>query len=71
MTLHLFSLISQLILKPEQLLPNLFMSIAALGLGVDTRSVLETGGRVTLVVVLSLAILAAIGFGLIKLLQIS
>jgi uncharacterized integral membrane protein (TIGR00698 family) len=47
------------------------MSMAALGLGVDARSVLRAGGRVAAVVVLSLLALAAISLLLIKLLGIA
>lgn len=46
------------------------MSMAALGLGVDARSVLRAGARVAGVVVLSLAGLAAISYLLIRLLAI-
>jgi uncharacterized membrane protein YadS len=47
------------------------MSMAALGLGVDARSVLRAGGRVTMVVVLSLLVLCAISLGLIHFLAIA
>lgn len=46
------------------------MSMAALGLGVDARSVLQAGARVAGVVVLSLAALATLGYLLIRLLGI-
>jgi uncharacterized integral membrane protein (TIGR00698 family) len=42
------------------------VSMAALGLGVDVRTVAKAGGRVTLAVVLSLLALGAISFGLLK-----
>lgn len=44
--------------------------MAALGLGVDVRSVLRAGKQVTSVVVLSLLVLAAISYVLILLLGI-
>ena len=47
------------------------MSMAALGLGVDVRSVLSAGRQVTSVVVLSLLVLAAISYGLIVLLRVA
>jgi uncharacterized membrane protein YadS len=45
--------------------------MAALGLGVDARSVMRAGGRVAAVVILSMLILAAISFFLIQLLGIA
>lgn len=64
---------------PEALLPVIqhtatvltIISMAALGLGVDVRSVAQAGGRVTLTAVLSLLFLGTISLGLIKLLQIA
>ena len=47
------------------------VSMAALGLGVDVRTVAKAGGRVTAAVVLSLLGLGAISFGLLKLLHIA
>jgi uncharacterized integral membrane protein (TIGR00698 family) len=44
------------------------VSMAALGLGVDVRTVAKAGGRVTLAVVLSLLALGGISFGLLKVL---
>lgn len=44
------------------------MSMAALGLGVDVRSVAQAGPRVILTVVLSLVVLGLIAFGLLKVL---
>jgi len=46
------------------------MSMAALGLGVDARAVLRAGGRVSAVVVVSLAGLGLISWGMIALLAI-
>ncbi len=46
------------------------MSMAALGLGVDIRSVAGAGGRVTTTVVLSLAVLGTISFGVLRLLPV-
>ncbi|MFK4824545.1 YeiH family protein [Paenochrobactrum sp. BZR 588] len=64
---------------PEALLPIIqhtatvltIISMAALGLGVDVRSVAQAGGRVTLTAVLSLLFLGAISYGFILLLQIA
>jgi uncharacterized membrane protein YadS len=47
------------------------MSMAALGLGVDVRSVTQAGARVAGVVVLSLLFLFVISFILIKLVGLS
>ncbi|MBV8457720.1 MAG: putative sulfate exporter family transporter [Acetobacteraceae bacterium] len=47
------------------------ISMAALGLGTDIRAVARAGASVTLTVALSLLILAAISFGLIRLLHIA
>lgn len=66
-------------LIPEALLPALstlakvltIVSMAALGLGVDIRTVAKAGPRVTLAVTLSLIGLAAISFGLIRLLGVA
>lgn len=60
-------------LIPEQIQPVIqqsatiltIISMAALGLGVDVRSVAQAGGRVTLAVVLSLLTLGTISLGLI------
>ncbi|HYZ31281.1 MAG TPA: putative sulfate exporter family transporter, partial [Crenalkalicoccus sp.] len=46
------------------------VSMAALGLGVDVRTVARAGGPVTLAAMASLLVLAAIGFGLIRLLGV-
>lgn len=64
---------------PEALLPVIqstatvltIISMAALGLGVDVRSVAQAGGRVTLTAVLSLLFLGTISYGFILLLQIA
>ncbi len=66
-------------LIPEALLPYIqtvstvltIVSMAALGLGVDIRSVAQAGGRVTLTVVLSLLALGCISLGLIRLLGVA
>jgi uncharacterized integral membrane protein (TIGR00698 family) len=66
-------------LIPEILLPALstlaklltIISMAALGLGVDIRTVAKAGPRVTLAVTLSLLGLAAISYGLIRLLGVA
>lgn len=47
------------------------VSMAALGLGVDLRSVANAGGRVTAAVVLSLVVLGGISLGLIHMLHIA
>jgi uncharacterized integral membrane protein (TIGR00698 family) len=47
------------------------MAMAALGLGVDLKVLGRVGGRVTLAVTLSLVVLVAISFGLIRLLGIA
>ena len=47
------------------------ISMAALGLGVDVRTVAKAGGRVTAAVILSLSGLAAISFALLRLLAIA
>jgi uncharacterized integral membrane protein (TIGR00698 family) len=73
MALRSFGLIPALLLPPAHRVADMLtiMSMAALGLGVDARSVLRAGGRVTMVVVLSLLVLSAISFALIKLLGIA
>jgi uncharacterized membrane protein YadS len=47
------------------------VSMAALGLGVDIRTVAKAGPRVTAAVTLSLITLAAISYGLIRLLGVA
>jgi uncharacterized membrane protein YadS len=46
------------------------ISMAALGLGVDVRTVSRAGARVTLTVILSLLALGTVSFTLIRLLQL-
>jgi uncharacterized integral membrane protein (TIGR00698 family) len=72
LTLRSFGAIPNAAIAPAQVLGNFLtiMSMAALGLGVDARAVLRAGGRVAAVVILSLLVLAAISFFLIKLLGI-
>jgi uncharacterized membrane protein YadS len=67
MALRSFGMIPQSVLKPAESLANILtiMSMAALGLGVDARSVLRAGARVTAVVILSLLVLAGFSFALI------
>ncbi|MND51564.1 hypothetical protein D3C80_425540 [compost metagenome] len=65
-------------LIPDTILPGIqfastaltIISMAALGLGVDVRSVASAGGRVTLTAILSLLVLGAISLGLIHLLGV-
>ena len=65
-------------LIPDTILPSIqfastaltIISMAALGLGVDVRSVASAGGRVTLTAILSLLVLGAISLGLIHLLDV-
>src|SRR5205823_3390275 len=44
------------------------ISMAALGLGVDVRTVSRAGGRITITAILSLLVLGSASFGLIRLL---
>lgn len=46
------------------------ISMAALGLGVDIRSVSRAGGRVTVTVILSLLVLGSVSFALVRLLSL-
>ena len=64
-----FGVIPAFVIKPAQGLANglTIMSMAALGLGVDVRSVLCAGTKVTSVVVLSLLVLCVLSYILIKL----
>jgi uncharacterized integral membrane protein (TIGR00698 family) len=73
MALRTLDLIPHAVLAPTQHAADALtvMSMAALGLGVDARSVLRAGGRVTMVVVLSLLVLCAISLGLIHFLSIA
>ncbi|MBJ7313559.1 YeiH family protein [Rugamonas sp. CCM 8940] len=73
MGLRSAGLLPEAVLQPAQWTANLLtiMSMAALGLGVDARAVLKAGGRVTLAVLLSLLVLAAISLAAIALLGIA
>ncbi|MRX11493.1 putative sulfate exporter family transporter [Pseudoduganella sp. FT25W] len=73
MALRSFDLLPQALLAPAHAASSVLtvMSMAALGLGVDARSVLRAGGRVTMVVVMSLLVLSAISLGLIHFLHIA
>jgi uncharacterized membrane protein YadS len=73
MALRSADLLPHALLHPAELSSSVLtvMSMAALGLGVDARSVLRAGGRVTMVVVLSLLVLCAISLALIHLLHIA
>ncbi|MRW84501.1 putative sulfate exporter family transporter [Pseudoduganella sp. FT26W] len=73
MALRSFDLLPQALLAPAHAASSALtvMSMAALGLGVDARSVLRAGGRVTMVVVMSLLVLSAISLGLIHFLHIT
>ncbi|SFD30907.1 conserved hypothetical integral membrane protein [Bosea sp. CRIB-10] len=66
-------LIPTVLLTPLAMVANLLtiVSMAALGLGVDIRSVAQAGPRVTGAVVLSLLALAAISLGLIHLIGVA
>jgi uncharacterized integral membrane protein (TIGR00698 family) len=66
-------LVPQAALAPTAALANWLtvISMAALGLSTNLRSVAQAGGRVTAVVTLSLVVLGAISFGLIHLLGIA
>ena len=73
MALRSADLLPHALLHPAELGSSVLtvMSMAALGLGVDARSVLRAGGRVTMVVVLSLLVLCAISLALIHFLHIA
>ncbi|WCT77611.1 YeiH family protein [Novosphingobium humi] len=73
MGLRSFGLIPQAALAPANEAATLLtvVSMAALGLGVDVRTVAHAGGRVTAAVVLSLLVLGAISLGLIHLLGLA
>jgi uncharacterized integral membrane protein (TIGR00698 family) len=73
LTLRSFGAIPEAAIAPAHATANFLtiMSMAALGLGVDARSVMRAGGRVAAVVILSLLVLATISFVLIKLLGIA
>ena len=72
MALRSFNLLPAFALEPVHQTANFFtiLSMAALGLGVDARSVLKAGGRVASVVVLSLLALGGISLALIHLLHV-
>ena len=73
----LLALLRSLGLVPDAALPPLgivataltILSMAALGLGVDIRTVAAAGPRVTATVILSLGLLGLASFGLIRLLE--
>ena len=73
LTLRSFGAIPAAAIAPAHAAANLLtiMSMAALGLGVDDRSVMRAGGRVAAVVILSLLVLATMSFFLIALLAIA
>ncbi len=73
MALHSLHLIPETILPGIQYASTLLtiISMAALGLGVDIRSVASAGGRVTLTAVLSLVALCTISLGLIHMLSVA
>jgi uncharacterized integral membrane protein (TIGR00698 family) len=66
------NLVPQAMLAPISAMTNLLtvVSMAALGLGTDLRSVARAGVRVTATVALSLLVLGFVSFGLIRLLRI-
>ena len=65
-------LIPQAALHPIAATANMLtiVSVAALGLGVDVRSVAGVGVRVTLAVIASLVALTAVSLGLVRILAI-
>jgi uncharacterized integral membrane protein (TIGR00698 family) len=65
--------IPEVLLEPMALTSSLLMvlSMAALGLGVDVRAVAAAGGRVSLVVTLSLLLLGAMALGLVRFLPLA
>lgn len=72
-TLRSFGLIPEIAVKPLTQLAKFLtvLSMAALGLGVDVRVLARLGGRVTLAVTISLAILIAVSLLLIRALGIA
>ncbi|WP_426162326.1 YeiH family protein [Pseudoduganella sp. R-34] len=72
LTMRSLDLLPQLLLAPAHHTANFLtiMSMAALGLGVDVRSVMRAGPRVAGVVVVSLAALGVVSFLLIRILGI-
>lgn len=73
MGLRSFDLIPRAALIPANEVATLLtvVSMAALGLGVDIRTVARAGGRVTAAVVLSLLMLGAVSLGLIRVLGLA
>ncbi len=73
MALRSLSLIPQAVLYPlhETSTALTVIAMAGLGLGVDVRSVVKAGGRVTLTAVFSLLVLGAISLSLIALLGVA
>ncbi|TWB38104.1 YeiH family protein [Nitrospirillum pindoramense] len=71
--LRSFGLIPHAVQAPANEMATLLtvVSMAALGLGVDIRTVAQAGGRVTAAVVLSLLVLGGISLGLIHLLGVA
>ncbi|WP_294332293.1 putative sulfate exporter family transporter [uncultured Sphingomonas sp.] len=71
--LRSFGLIPHAALAPANDIATLLtvVSMAALGLGVDVRTVAHAGGRVSAAVILSLLVLGAISLGLIHLLALA
>lgn len=72
-TLRSLGLIPEIVLKPIAQIAGFLtvVSMAALGLGVDARELARAGGRVTTAVTISLMVLIAISFILIRALGIS
>jgi uncharacterized membrane protein YadS len=71
--LRSFGLVPQAALAPTAVAANWLtvLSMAALGLRTDLRSVAQAGGRVSIAVTLSLVVLGGISLGLIRLLGIT
>jgi uncharacterized integral membrane protein (TIGR00698 family) len=71
--LRSLGLLPQVVLAPMAALANwlTIIAMAALGLSTDLRSVAQAGGRVTAAVTLSLIVLGAMSFGLIRLIGIA
>lgn len=71
--LRSLGMIPEWLLEPMAATSSLLMvlAMAALGLGVDIRAVAAAGGRVSLVVTLSLLLLGAMALGLVRLLSLA
>lgn len=71
-TLRAVDLIPSALLQPAALVASALtiVSMAALGLGTDVKAVASSGGRIMMAVTASLLLLAAISFGLIRLLAL-